>query len=59
MNLYEKVMTLYPDLTQDDFVNGNVYLRNDSDGRGDYICDWKHPTFARPTQEQLDELDAE
>lgn len=59
MNLYEKVMTLYPGLTTEDFINGNVYLRNDSDGRGDYIYDWKHPDFPRPTQEQLDELDAQ
>lgn len=59
MNLYEKVMSLYPDLTDEDFINGNVYLRNDSDGRGDYICDWTHPTFPRPTQAQLDALDAE
>ncbi len=51
-------MTLYPELTTEDFINGNVYLRNDSDGQGDYICDWKHPTFPRPTQEQLDALDA-
>jgi len=58
MNLYEKVMSLYPDLTTEDFINGRVYLRNDSDGRGDYICDWQHPDFPRPTQAQLDALDA-
>jgi hypothetical protein len=29
-------------------------LQNDSDGRGDYIREWKHPTLAEPTQAQLD-----
>lgn len=58
MNLNEKIKTLYPGLTSDDFVNGNIYLRNDSDGNGDYICDWKHPDFPKPTQEQLDSIDA-
>ena len=25
----------------------------DSDGKGDYIKEWNHPTLARPTDEQL------
>ena len=28
-------------------------LQNDSDGRGDYIAKWEHPTLAKPTEEQL------
>jgi len=28
-------------------------LQNDSDGRGDYIAAWDHPTLPRPTEEQL------
>jgi hypothetical protein len=28
-------------------------LQNDSDGRGDYIAKWEHPTLARPTDEEL------
>jgi hypothetical protein len=41
MNLYEKIMALYPDLTQEDFspFNGTIRLQNDSDGNGDYISD--------------------
>ena len=55
MNLYEKIIYLYPDLTQADFYpsSGSISLRNDSDGKGDYIAKWEHPTFPRPTDEQL------
>lgn len=52
MSLYEKIITLYPELTDIDFRTV-VLLQNDSDGKGDYIKEWKHPTLARPTQEQL------
>jgi len=54
MNLYEKVMALYPTLTQSDFGRfGTIVLQNDSDGKGDYIAKWEHPTLARPTDEEL------
>ena len=52
MTLYEKVMSLYPALTQQDFMT-TIRLQNDSDGKGDYIAAWDHPTFAKPTEEQL------
>jgi hypothetical protein len=35
-------------------IGGTIQLRNDSDGKGDYIAKWEHPTLSRPTQEQLD-----
>jgi len=56
MTLYEKITTLYPDLTDADFAptTGTIMLQNDSDGKGDYIKEWNHPTLAKPTQEQLD-----
>jgi hypothetical protein len=57
MNLYEKVMAIYPDLQQQDFMTV-ITLQNDSDGRGDYIAKWEHPTLPRPTQEQLDSVGA-
>jgi hypothetical protein len=57
MNLYEKVMAIYPDLQQQDFLTV-ITLQNDSDGRGDYIAKWEHPTLPRPTQEQLDSVGA-
>jgi len=52
MNLYEKIMALYPELTTQDFMTV-ITLQNDSDGRGDYIAAWNHPTLPRPTEEQL------
>ena len=56
MTLYEKIKQIYPELTSDDFMpnNGTIMLQNDSDGRGDYIAKWEHPTLTRPTQAQLD-----
>ena len=51
--LYEKIIALYPELTDRDFLTV-ITLQNDSDGRGDYIAKWGHPTLPRPTQEQLD-----
>ena len=52
MNLYERIMALYPTLTQQEFMT-TIRLQNDSDGRGDYIAVWGHPTLARPSEEQL------
>ena len=52
MTLYEKIKALYPALTQQDFLT-TIRLQNDSDGRGDYMAKWDHPTLARPTEEQL------
>jgi len=50
--LYEKIITLYPSLTQQDFLTV-IKLQNDSDGKGDYIAKWEHPTLAKPTEDQL------
>jgi len=47
MTIYEQVMTLYPELTQQDFMTV-ITLQNDSDGKGDYIAKWEHPTLPRP-----------
>ena len=52
MTLYEKIKTLYPQLEDKDFVTV-ITLQNDSDGKGDYIAKWEHPTLPRPTEEQL------
>ena len=52
MTLYDKIIALYPSLTQQDFFTV-ITLQNDSDGKGDYIAKWEHPTLDRPTQEQL------
>ena len=52
MTLHEKIIALYPELTDRDFMTV-ITLQNDSDGRGDYIAAWNHPTLPRPTEEQL------
>ena len=54
--LYDKIKTIYPELTDVDFdlINGSILLQNDSDGKGDYIKSWQHPSLPQPTQEQLD-----
>lgn len=52
MTLSEKIKALYPQLQDVDFLTV-ITLQNDSDGRGDYIAKWEHPTLARPTEEQL------
>ena len=56
MTLFEKIKQLKPELTDEDFspINGTIVLQNDSDGRGDYIKEWNHPTVTQPTQEELD-----
>jgi len=53
MTLYEKLIALYPELANFDFSQPLIRLQNDSDGLGDYIAKWEHPTLARPTDEQL------
>lgn len=55
MTIYEKIKALYPTLTDRDFVD-SIMLQNDSDGNGDYIAKWEHPTLARPTNEQLESV---
>jgi hypothetical protein len=54
MTLYQKIISLYPELATYDFAMGTITLQNDSDGKGDYIAKWEHPTLAQPTKEQLD-----
>ena len=53
MTLIEKIIVLYSELAEFDFANGLITLQNDSDGKGDYIAKWEHPTLARPTAQQL------
>jgi hypothetical protein len=54
MTLYDKIVSLYPELTSVDFnSHGTIRLENALDERGDYIAKWEHPTLARPTEEEL------
>ena len=56
MNLYEKIITLYPELKDSDIFVDDIVLRNDSDGVGDYIEKWNYSkpipdglTLGKPT----------
>jgi hypothetical protein len=55
MTLYEKIKQLRPELTDEDFIptTGTIMLQNDSDGKGDYIKEWNHPTVTQPTNAEL------
>jgi hypothetical protein len=50
MTLPEQIIELYPELAPADFFpsTGTITLQNDSDGLGDYIKVWAHPTLAHP-----------
>ena len=51
--LVEKIKLARPKVTDDDFID-NIIVRNDSDGKGDYIKSWNHPTETQPTEEELE-----
>jgi hypothetical protein len=56
MTIYDKIITIYPSLTNEDFSpkNGIIVLQND--GNGDYIKIWNHSSLLKPTQQQLDSI---
>jgi len=53
MNLFDKIIGIYPNLTIADFlpITGTIVLQND--GEGDYIKSWNHPTLTKPTDEEI------
>lgn len=51
MNLYDKIISIYPELSTYDFAKSAITLQDD--GQGAYIAKWEHPTLPRPTDEQL------
>jgi hypothetical protein len=51
MSLYDEIIALYPELTNDDFgVNGFIALWDDSDGKGAYIQKWE---YSKPLTDAL------
>jgi hypothetical protein len=56
MTLYDKIIAIYSELTSQDFITV-IRLQNDSDGNGDYIAEWNHPTLPKPSDEQLAALE--
>ena len=51
--MFEKIIALYPALTNADFdlKTGTILLQDD--GQGAYIKEWNHSTLAKPTDEEL------
>jgi hypothetical protein len=43
MQLWEKIVLAYPEIeATSDFNSLGIFLRNDSDGLGDYIAKWEY-----------------
>lgn len=60
MSLVDKIKKIYPSLTSEDFdvtAKGTILIQNDSDGKGDYIKEWNHPSLSKPTDKQLADAD--
>ena len=53
--LIEKIKSVRSNVTDADFhfMDGTIKLQNDSDGNGDYIKEWNHPSETQPTAEEL------
>jgi len=56
LSLFEKIKTVYPELSENEFLDGAIRLQNDSDGLGDYIAKWEYEqpipeglTLGKPT----------
>jgi hypothetical protein len=52
MTLWEKIVEVYPELTDADFdfITGSIKLKDDSDGLGAYIVKWE---YSKPIPEGL------
>jgi hypothetical protein len=42
LSLFEKIKIVYPELSDNEFLDGSIRLQNDSDGLGDYIAKWEY-----------------
>ncbi len=53
--LIDKIKSVRSNVTDADFdfMDGTIKLQNDSDGNGDYIKEWNHPSETQPTAEEL------
>jgi hypothetical protein len=56
MTLYEKIISLYPQLKSEDFRTV-IAIQDNSDGTLPFIAKWEHPEYPKPTQQQLDALE--
>ena len=56
MDLYTKLLKIYPNLTENDFLPlGTIVLQDD--GQGQYIKSWNNLTYAQPTQAQINAIE--
>lgn len=51
--MYEKLIKLYPSLSESDFAPASGTISLQDNGEGVYIATWNHPTLAKPTDEEL------
>jgi len=56
LTLSQKIQVIYPSLKMPSDWEG-IRLKNIGDHRGDFIDAWEHTTLARPTEEQLNNVD--
>jgi hypothetical protein len=52
MTLYDKIISLYPELTTADFSSFGATIQLQNDGQGDYIKSWSNHN-PEPTAAQL------
>jgi len=54
MNLYEQILKIYPNLSEQDFLPnvGSILIQDDSNGKGQYIAKWEN-NLPCPTEQQL------
>lgn len=51
MELWQQIMTAYPELTDTDFgPTGTIRLQDDADGQGAYIVKWE---YSKPLPEGM------
>ena len=56
MTLFEKLKSIYPELTINDFTTeGTILIGSDEDGN-EIIETWNHPTLSQPSQETLNKF---
>jgi hypothetical protein len=54
-SLYQQLIEIYPELeNSEELIKNVVYLRNDSDGTGDYIAKWE---YSKPIPDSLKSYD--
>lgn len=53
MDLYHKILLLYPALTIADFMPPTSSIVLQDDGDGPYILSWANTTYPQPTAAQL------